>query len=128
MLYLPLGALNLPGSFGQDRTDFLDAIKLQTVHAFVTAGRGYGDPAQIAVEAALMKNAGIPLAARPSRPACPTRPGGCPAVGPPGSRLSTAGRHGRHPVRRAARRHPARLAGQPPGRAAGRPLTLAQLP
>jgi hypothetical protein len=62
VLYLPLGAMNLPGSFGQHRTDFLDAIKLQTVHAFVVAGSGYGNPAQVAVEATLMENAGIPLA------------------------------------------------------------------
>jgi len=62
VLYLPLGAMNLPGAFGLRRADFLDAIKLQTVHAFVVAGSGYSNPAQVAVEAALMKNAGIPLA------------------------------------------------------------------
>jgi len=62
VLYLPLGTFNLPAIFGSSRTGFIDQIKLETVHAFVTTGKSYGDPAQMAVAAALMKDAGIPLA------------------------------------------------------------------
>jgi hypothetical protein len=128
VLYLPLGALNLPGAFGQDRTDFLDAIKLQTVHAFVTAGRGYGDPAQLAVEAALMKNAGIPLASQ-AKVALPDSPWGDAVVGPPGNagyppQVATAAT--RFAALPAATRH-AWLASHLAALRAGR-LTLAQLP
>jgi hypothetical protein len=133
VLYLPLGALNLPGAFGQDRTDFLDAIKLQTVHAFVTTGSGYGDPAQVAVEAALMKNAGIPLATQATVvwPASPwglpfTVPGG---NGPPG-RYRYPAQFARAATRfaalPAATRH-AWLASHLAALRAGQ-LTLAQLP
>ena len=133
VLYLPLGALNLSGAFGQDRTDFLEAIKLQTVHAFVVAGSSYGDLAQVAVEAALMKNAGIPLATQTAVvwPASPwglpfTVPGG---NGPPGqyrypaqfARAAT-----RFAALPAATRH-AWLASHLTALRAGH-LTLAQLP
>jgi hypothetical protein len=128
VLYLPLGALNLPGAFGQDRTDFLDAIKLQTVHAFVTAGRGYGDPAQTAVEATLLKNAGIPLATQ-AKQALPDSPWGNAIVGPPGNggypaQIATAAT--RFAALPAATRH-AWLASHLTALRAGQ-LTLAQLP
>jgi hypothetical protein len=128
VLYLPLGALNLPGAFGQDRTDFLDAIKLQTVHAFVTAGRGYGDPAQTAVEATLLKNAGIPLATQ-AKQALPDSPWGNAIVGPPGNggypaQIATAAT--RFAALPAATRH-AWLASHLTALRAGH-LTLAQLP
>ena len=77
VLHLPLGAMNLPGAFGLRRADFLDTIKLQTVHAFVVVGRDYGNLAQVAVEAALMKNAGIPLATQATT-AWPPSPWGLP--------------------------------------------------
>jgi hypothetical protein len=128
VLYLPLGALNLPGAFGQDRTDFLDAIKLQTVHAFVTAGSGYGDPAQTAVEAALLKNAGIPLATQATQ-ALRDSPWGNAIVGPPGNggypaQIATAAT--RFAALPAATRH-AWLASHLTALRAGQ-LTLAQLP
>jgi len=128
VLHLPLGALNLSGAFGQVRTDFLDAIKLQTMHAFVTGGSGYGDPAQTAVEAALMKNAGIPLATQAKR-ALPDSPWGDAVVGLPGNggypaQIATAAT--RFAALPAATRH-AWLASHLTALRAGR-LSLAQLP
>jgi hypothetical protein len=128
VLYLPLGALNLPGAFGQGRTDFLDAIKLETVHAFVVAGSGYGGPAQTAVAAALMKNAGITLA-RQAKVALPSSPWGGVVVGPPGNagypaQIATAAT--RFAELPAATRH-AWLASHLAALRAGH-LTLAQLP
>jgi hypothetical protein len=128
VLHLPLGALNLPGAFGQVRTDFLDAIKLQAVHAFVTGGSGYGDPAQTAVEAALMANAGIPLA-RQAKQALPDSPWGDAVAGPPGNagypaQIATAAT--RFAALPAATRH-AWLASHLAALRAGH-LTLAQLP
>ena len=61
VLSMPLNMFNLPGSFGADQAQFINEIKLQAVHAFVTTSSSYGDPAQIAVEAAVLKNAGISL-------------------------------------------------------------------
>jgi hypothetical protein len=134
VLYLPLGAANLPGAFGQRRGDFLDAMKLQTVHAFVVAGSGYGDPAQVAVEAALMKNAGIPLATQATT-AWPHSPWGLPFAAASGGRgprnqasypaqLATAAT--RFAALPAATRH-AWLASHLAALRAGQ-LTLAQLP
>jgi hypothetical protein len=128
VLYLPLGALNLPGAFGQDRTDFLDAIKLQTVHAFVVAGSGYGDPAQTAVEAALLQNAGIPLATQAEQ-ALPGSPWGDAIARPPGSAgypAQIARAAARFAALPAATRH-AWLASHLTALRAGH-LTLAQLP
>lgn len=133
VLYLPLGALNLPGAFGQHRTGFLDAIKLQTVHAFVTTGSGYGDQAQVAVEAALMKNAGIPLATQ-AEVVWPDSPWGLPFTVPggngPRSQFSYPAQFARAATRfaalPAATRH-AWLAGHLAALRAGH-LTLAQLP
>jgi hypothetical protein len=130
VLHLPLGALNLPGAFGQNRIDFLDAIKLQTVHAFVTAGSGYGDPAQLAVQAALMKNAGIPLTTQ-AKVVWPASPWGLPfpGNGPPGQRsypAQIAAAATRFAALPAATRH-AWLASHLAALRAGQ-LTLAQLP
>ena len=67
VLYLPLGAIALPDSFGQDSPSFISQLKVEFVHALAVAGSTtYGNPAQEAVEAALLKNAGIPLATQPS--------------------------------------------------------------
>ena len=106
MLYLPLGAFNLPAIFGSTRTGFIDQIKLEAVHAFVTTGKSYGDPAQIAVEAALLKNAGISLLTQ-TREVLPASPWGGPGQRSSPAPIAAAAT----PVRRAARRHPARLAG-----------------
>ena len=66
VLYLPLGAIALPGSFGADSAGFVSQLKVEAAHALVTSGAAYGSPAQQAVEAALLQNAGIPLAAQPN--------------------------------------------------------------
>ena len=72
VLSMPLNTLSLPGSFGADHTQFIDEIKLQAVHAIVTTGGPLGDPAQIAIEAALMQHAGIPVAAQPKQVLAPS--------------------------------------------------------
>jgi hypothetical protein len=66
VLDMPLGAIALPGSFGADSSSFVSQLKVEAVHALVTPGGSYGSPAQQAVEAALLQNAGIPLAAQPT--------------------------------------------------------------
>ena len=63
---MPLGTIALPSSFGADTASFVSQLKVEFVHAIVTSGSAYGNPAQQAVEAALLKNAGIPLAAQPN--------------------------------------------------------------
>jgi hypothetical protein len=65
VLYLPLGTIALPRSFGADQASFISQLKVEFVHAIATSGSAYGNPAQEAVEAALLKRAGIPLAAQP---------------------------------------------------------------
>ncbi len=66
VLSLPLGAISLPDSFGQDSPSFISQLKVEFVHALVVSGGAtYGNPAQQAVEAVLLQNAGIPLAAQP---------------------------------------------------------------
>ena len=66
VLHLTLNAIALPGSFGMNTSGFIGQIRLQFVHAFVGAGGGSGNPAQQIVQAALLKGAGIPLAAQPN--------------------------------------------------------------
>jgi hypothetical protein len=66
VLHLPLNAITLPGSFGMNYSGFLGQIRLQFVHAFVGAGGGPGTPAQQVVQAALLQDGGIPLAAQPN--------------------------------------------------------------
>ncbi|HEV3067960.1 MAG TPA: hypothetical protein VGY50_08950 [Streptosporangiaceae bacterium] len=65
VLYMPVGAIALPGSFGADSALFVSQLKVEFAHALVTSGAAYGNPAQQAVEAALLQHAGIPLAAQP---------------------------------------------------------------
>lgn len=65
VLSMPLGAIALPRSFGADAASFVSQVKVEAVHALTTPGAAYGDPAQQAVEAALLQHAGIPLAAQP---------------------------------------------------------------
>jgi hypothetical protein len=66
VLSIPAGAIALPGSFGSVSAVFVDQIKVEAVHAFVAPGNAFGGPAQVAVEAALLQHAGIPLAAQPN--------------------------------------------------------------
>ena len=66
VLSMPTGAIALPGSFGSLQAAFVDQIKVEVVHAFAFPGSAFGSPAQVAVEAALLEHAGIPLAAQPS--------------------------------------------------------------
>jgi hypothetical protein len=61
-LRLPLGALGLIGAFGWTRSEVADQLKLFFVHAFVGVGNGPGSSAQQAVEVALLKGAGVPIA------------------------------------------------------------------
>ena len=66
VLYMPLGAIALPNSFGADSAGFVSQLKVEFVHAIVTSGSAYGNPAQQAIEAVLLKNSGMPLAAQPN--------------------------------------------------------------
>ena len=127
MLRVSLGSLNMPGPCGfcdgpVATTQFADQLRLLFAHAFVGAGNGSGSPAQQAVQAALLRGAGIPFAAQPGLMARQERtrtPAG-PATGPvyaAAQRLAALPRRG-----------PARLARRSSGRAAGRRLTLAELP
>jgi len=64
-LHMALNAINVPGSFGMNYSGFIGLIRLEFVHAFVGAGGGPGTPAQQVVQAALLQDAGTPLAAQP---------------------------------------------------------------
>ena len=60
-------------------------MRLLFAHAFVGAGSGSGSPAQQAVQAALLRGAGIPFAAQPRLMAATRNvpgPGPGPATGP----------------------------------------------
>jgi len=63
---MPTGAIALPGSFGSYDAGFVDQIKVEAVHAFAVTASAFGNPAQAAVEAALLQHAGIPLPAQPN--------------------------------------------------------------
>ncbi|HEY9243792.1 MAG TPA: hypothetical protein VIP48_17550, partial [Streptosporangiaceae bacterium] len=85
VLNMPLSAMNLPGAFGSSHPRFVDAIKLDFVHAFVTSSNAFGDPAQIAVESALLQDAGIPQAVQ-AKDVLYASPWALPSKGPaPGS-------------------------------------------
>ncbi len=66
VLHMALAAITLPGSFGMDKSVFMGLIRLEFVHAFIGAGGGPGNPAQQVVQAALLEDAGTPLAAQPN--------------------------------------------------------------
>jgi hypothetical protein len=70
VLRMSLGSLNLPGPCGfcgrpTATKQFAGEMRLMFAHAFVGAGNGAGDPAQQAVQAALLQGAGMPFAAQP---------------------------------------------------------------
>jgi hypothetical protein len=127
VLDLPLGAIALPGSFGADSSSFVGQLKVETVHAFVTPGGSYGNPAQQAVEAALLQNAGIPLAVQPSvlgATPWPLMSGGPRTAGRYPPPVAAAAR--RFAAMPAATRHAWLAAHLPALRAGG--LTLGQVP
>jgi hypothetical protein len=71
VIHMSLGLLNAPGPCAFCRgpvatRQFEDEIRLLFAHAFVGAGSGAGDAAQLAVQAALLQGAGIPFAAQPT--------------------------------------------------------------
>jgi hypothetical protein len=90
VLRMSLGLLNMPGPCGfcagpVATEQFADQMRLLFAHAFVGAGDGSGSPAQQAVQAALLRGAGMPFAAQPGLEAATEffpepRPG--PAAGP----------------------------------------------
>jgi hypothetical protein len=65
VLGMPLGALALPGAFGWTDAEVSGQVRLLFVHAFVGAGKGVGTAAQQAVQAALLRNAGVPIGTQP---------------------------------------------------------------
>jgi hypothetical protein len=127
VLRMPLNAITLPASFGMDTPGFIGLIRLELVHAFVGAGGGSGNPAQQVVQAALLQDGGIPLAAQPG--VLGSSPWGLPDSGPKSAgryppQLSAAAQ--RFAALPAATRH-AWLASHLAALRAGQ-LTLAQLP
>jgi hypothetical protein len=89
VLRMQLGLINPPGPCGfclaVTTEQFTDQLRLLFAHAFVGAGGGAGSPVQQAVQAALLRDAGIPFAAQPELMAAtenfpPSGPG--PATGP----------------------------------------------
>ena len=70
VLGLPLGMLNMPGPCGfcdgpVGGSQFAGQLRLMFAHAFTGAGSSPGSPAQQAVQAALLRGAGVPFAAQP---------------------------------------------------------------
>jgi hypothetical protein len=70
VLRISLGQFNMPGPCGfcdgpVATKQFTDEIRLMFAQAFVGAANGSGSPAQQAVDAALLRGAGIPFAALP---------------------------------------------------------------
>ena len=128
VLRLSLGMLNMPGSCGfcdgpVATNQFADQMQLLFAHAFAGAGDGSGSLVQQAVQAALLRGAGIPFAAQPGvMAAAENFPGAGPgpATGPV---YAAAGRLATLP---AAARH-AWLAAHLAALRAGR-LTLKDLP
>jgi hypothetical protein len=128
VLRLQLGLLNTPGPCGfcagrVATTPYEAQIQVLFAHAFVGAGNGLGSPAQQAVQAALLRGAGIPFAAQPELIAGAENvpgPGPGPATGPA---YAAAGRLAALP---AAARH-AWLTAHLAALRAGR-LTVADLP
>jgi hypothetical protein len=131
-LRLSLGQLNMPGPCGfcdgpTGGKQFASQVRLLFASDFVGAGNGLGSPVQQAVQAALLRGAGIPFAAQPKLIATvepgpdagPSTPPG-PATGP----VYAAAR--RLAALPAATRH-AWLAAHLPALRAGH-LTLGELP
>jgi hypothetical protein len=128
VLRVSLGMLNMPGPCGfcdgpVATKQFADQMRLLSAHAFVGAGNGSGSPVQQAVQAALLRGAGIPFAAQP-RLLATTENGPGPGPGPASGPVYAAAR--RLATLPAATRH-AWLAAHLAALRAGR-LTLKELP
>jgi len=89
VLRVSLGSFNMPGPCGfcdgpVSTKQFAGQMRLLFTQAFVGAGSGSGGPAQQAVQAALLRGAGIPFAAQPALMAAKNGPGPPPgaATGP----------------------------------------------
>jgi hypothetical protein len=122
VLWLPLGTLGLPPWLGT-ATVLADQLRLLAVHAFVGAGAGAGTSAQQAVQAALVRDAGVPFATQTQVMLTSGLPSWAQAGGPPGPVDAAARRLAALP---AAARH-AWLAAHLATLRSGQ-LTLAQLP
>ena len=139
VIRLSLGQLNVPGPCGFCKGpvsigEFTGWIRLLFAQSFVGAGQSAGSPAQQAVGAALLRGAGVPLAAQPGLMAstenfagpgsCPGEPkGGCAPVRGSGPVYAAARRLAALP---ATARHEWLAAHLATLRARG--LTLADLP
>ena len=128
VLRMSLGMLDMPGPCGfcdgpVATKQFADQMRLLFAHAFVGAGNGSGNPTQQAVQAALLRGAGIPFAAQPELVAA-TRNGPGPGPGPATGPVYAAAR--RLATLPAAARHAWLTAHLAALRAAR--LTLKQLP
>jgi len=128
VLRMSLGQLDMPGPCGfcdepVATKQFADQIRLGFAQAFVGAGNGSGSPGQQAVQAALLRGAGIPFAAQPALMAT-TKNGPGPPPGPATGPVYAAARQ--LATRPAGARH-AWLAAHLAALRAGR-LTLQELP
>ena len=65
VLRMPLDTNNLPGKAAGTATAFADEVRLLAVHAFTGAGNRAGNPAQQAVQAALLQHTGLPFVQQP---------------------------------------------------------------
>jgi hypothetical protein len=65
VLRMPLDLNNLPTATTGSAASFADEMRLLSVHAFTGAASGAGTPAQQAVQAALLQDAGVPFARQP---------------------------------------------------------------
>jgi hypothetical protein len=87
VLRMSLGQVNMPGPCGfcngpVATKQFADQMKLTFAHAFVGAGNDSGSPVQQAVQAALLLDAGMPVAAQVAVAENGAGPGLGPATGP----------------------------------------------
>ncbi|HZC41548.1 MAG TPA: hypothetical protein VE343_12805, partial [Streptosporangiaceae bacterium] len=104
LLRMQLGSLDMPGPCGfcngsVSAKQFADQMRLLFAGAFAGAGNGSGSPVQQAVQAALLRGAGIPFAAQPPLMAT-TKNGPGPVTGGTGTGPGSA----TGPVYAAARR------------------------
>jgi hypothetical protein len=128
VLRLSLGLLVMPGPCGfcdgpVGTKPFADQLRLAFAHAFLGVGNSSGSPVQQAVQAALLRGAGIPFAAQPKLMAA-AKNGPGPAPAPANGPVYAAAR--RFAALPAAARH-AWLAAHLAALRAGR-LTLQELP
>jgi len=128
VLRMPLGSFDMPGPCGfcdgpVATRQFADQLQLGFAQAFVGAGNRPGSPVQQAVQAALLRGAGIPFAAQPALMATIKNGPGPPPGPPTGPVYAAAQRLASMPV---AARH-AWLAAHLAALRAGR-ITLKELP